>query len=211
MRIVTSSALFAYPMGSSTSTSEIPTKPGIYAFYLALGSRRSLGLYEGATCSDEELKTAKTLFIKQLKSFKNLLASRTLLGRAKELGKSSLLSASYAVELKERYIPIKEQSIFLMEKGDFLEMIDLISDFSLLQKPIYVGKAESQSLQDRCKQHQDDFTSGATSKFGGRLKQHGVQWEDLVFVCRPLSNFSLSLDTPEKILQLISNPILSLR
>lgn len=54
MSIYMQKGVVVVPMGASGALEDIPKSPGVYAYYLSFISRRSLGLFQGASFTDTE-------------------------------------------------------------------------------------------------------------------------------------------------------------
>ena len=84
--------------------------------------------------------------------------------------------------------------------------------------PVYIGRADSQTLDTRYSQHYRDYLKAkadprladAGGKFGHRVVARGLEWRDLVFACVPCGEEELRhLPLLEKILHALVNPGLS--
>ncbi len=200
------------PMGASGALEDIPKSPGVYAYYLSFISRRSLGLFQGASFTDSEIKSAKSILERKFLKFLTLRKERRYQGKVRDTSRYSHLSPSYEVELEETFSDAPLQSLLAMNNEFFLSAIDMIEGTLLLQPPVYVGISVDQTLRDRCLQHRKDFENSVDGAgFGARLKRMGFEWTDLVYVARASQVYGAELKEVEKSMQLLINPILSLR
>ena len=200
------------PMGASGALEDIPTSPGLYAFYLSFISRRSLGLFQGESSSESEIDNAKSILEKKFLRFLSLRKERRYQGKIRDASRHSHLSPSFSVGLDEYFSDAPLKSLLAMSGEIFLSAVDMIEDTLLLQPPVYVGISVDQTLRDRCLQHRKDFDSSIDGGgFGARLKRMGFEWTDLVYVARASQVYGAELKEVEKSIQLLINPILSLR
>lgn len=208
------SKLTVVPMAASRAYESIPSAPGVYAFYLSFISRRSLGLYDGTKVTPEEISNAKSILERKFNQSLELRKDRQYIGRVRDASRSSHLSPSYQVSLQEQYSATPVAGLIGLEGNLFLNAIDLIEGSVLLQTPVYVGIAVDQTLRDRCFQHRHDYevSDGSNRQsFGGRLRRAGLEWGDLLFTARPSDAYGAELKKAERAIQLLVNPILSLR
>lgn len=189
----------------------IPSAPGVYAYYISFLSRRSLGLFRG-NVSEQDVCNAKLILARKFKQFLELRKDRRYEGRVRDAQRYSHIAPSYSIQLEEEFVAAPVDALLAMSSPRFLNAVDLLESTLLLQSPIYVGIAVEQTLRDRCLQHRSDFYGGSNSSgFGSRLKKFGFEWADLVFVASPSVAYGNELREVEKAIQLLINPILGLR
>lgn len=168
----------------------IPESKGIYAWYLDF--------------SKFKVFSSKKEFSEKLKLLDKLIATDELNGRVKSFFKN------YNVKLEEdrlfvqKYIVDEtDEEIIFGEKlddltlGECKDIMDLLSNFSVLVNPLYVGI--SVSLKKRWLQHRSSFNKviemqnnneegeyilqEGLKSFGGRVALKGFNWEYLIFAC----------------------------
>jgi hypothetical protein len=199
------------PMAAS-DIEDIPSTPGIYAYYIAFLSRRSLGLFHGGDISEQDIFSAKLILARKFKQFLALRKERRYEGSVRDAQRYSHIAPSYSIRLEEDFVAAPVDALLAMSDSSFLNAVDILESTLLLQSPVYVGIAIEQTLQDRCLQHRSDFYNGSNSSaFGSRLKKFGFEWADLVFVASPSRAYGNELREVEKAVQLLINPILGLR
>lgn len=168
----------------------IPDSEGIYAWYLDFSKFQNFNTIEE--------------FSKKLKLIDNLIAIDELNGSVKSYFKNYNVNLSENRIFLDKYmIDESEEEILLGDKiknlslEDCQKIMELLSNFSILVNPLYVGI--SNSLQTRWKQHriafftikkmQDDgedlstISNLALKNFGGRVAIKGFNWEYLIFAC----------------------------
>jgi len=148
--------------------------------------------------------SSKEDFSKKLKLLDSLIATDSLKGNVKSFFKN------YNVQLDENRLFIEkyivdetEEELIFGEKlenltlEDCKNLMDLLSNFSILVNPLYVGI--STSLKTRWDQHKKSFNKiielknigeeedvirgEAQKSFGGRIAYKGFNWEYLIFAC----------------------------
>jgi len=191
---------------------EIPSAPGVYAYYISFLSRRSLGLFRGIDVSESDIYSAKLILERKFKQYLALRKERRYEGSVRDAQRYSHIAPSYSIRLEEEFVDAPVDALLAMNNSRFLNALDLLESTLLLQSPVYVGIAVEQTLRGRCLQHRSDFYSGSNSSgFGSRLKKFGFEWADLVFVASPSFSYGNELREVEKAMQLLINPILGLR
>lgn len=199
-------------MAASGALEDIPLVPGVYAYYVSFMSRRSLGLFQGECVASDDIQNAKRILEKKFKRYLALRKQRQYRGKIRDGARHGHLSPSYEVELEENFSELPLRALLAMKDKEFINALDMMESTLLLQPPVYVGIAVDQTLRDRCLQHKSDFELGSEgSSFGSRLRKMGLEWSDLIYVARASKSYGAELKEVEKAIQLLVNPILSLR
>lgn len=191
---------------------DIPKKPGVYLFYLNAINRRALGLLGNAPFDEGKLNEARLNLKRRLKSIANFLTSINLEGylketdRAEHLGKSLKLVGSYDSNFE------LINSIDKIPAEDLPIFIKTCENLAVLMQPIYVGITYEQTLFERFRQHRNNYTCKVEGTFGGRLKESGFEWVDIIYSCTAFNKTDMqrsSLEQLENYLQYYSKPMLS--
>lgn len=200
---------------SIEKASEIPHKQGLYAFYLDITSPIKIGLIGQGPFEKEKLERAKKILIRKINKLLEMLRFSSLDGYIREVGRGEHIAKAYRVKLSEYYSGSLMEVLEGIPSESILEFSKMSAMLPLFSQPIYIGITKTQTLYGRYKQHKYDFEKGVdNSKFGVRLKNQGLDWDDLLFGCVEFDSSSDNIDLLnilEKQLQSISNPILSVR
>jgi hypothetical protein len=180
-----------YPYEKTMGKSDlIPDKKGIYAWYIDFSKFKNFD--------------TKEEFSKKIKLLDSLIASDTMKGNVKsffknynvQIDENRLFIDKYIVDDTEEELIFGEKLVNLSIE-DCKNMMDLLSNFSILVNPLYVGI--SSSLKTRWDQHKKSFNkikelqdlkedddlikNEAMKSFGGRIALKGFNWDYLVFAC----------------------------
>lgn len=208
----TSSEASIVPMSASAALEEVPRRPGVYAYYPAIFSRRALGLFNGTQPSRDSIDSAKALLRYKASLYLKLRRERLYEGYLRDKMRHPHLAPTFTVHLQERINEEPVGTLLSLSAEEFLRALDFLEKTYFLQSPLYVGISKEQTLQTRCIQHMRNYqTPSESDSFGGRLRRTGFDWSDLTFVGVPSTTYGDDLKQAEKILHLIVNPILSLR
>ncbi|MBO6813107.1 MULTISPECIES: hypothetical protein [Marinobacter] len=212
MSILTSKNAVTVALAASRSIEEIPEMPGVYAFYSAITSRRAIGLYSGGVPTADEIARARKIFSRKLQALLALRKARAYSGEVKDPSRGVHLSPAYDVTLQEKVSLDAIYPILELDDDTFIKAVDLLEETFFLQVPVYFGITKSQTLRDRCRQHRYDFRAyNQNSTFGFRAREAGLDWSDLIFSACPSKAYGSELVQVERIMHLLTNPILSLR
>lgn len=205
---------FDYPIVlASPSESQVPVRPGIYAFFLNVFRPEAFGVYKTLEPSREQLRNIKGKFQKRAEALHDLLWSLEAMGSAGEKGVAPHIQRMFEVSISRSHRGTPEWPNEIGEK-EVVQYLGLMSEAWPFFSPIYVGMTEKQSLRERYSQHRDSFNSkdeGKTS-FGSRLRASPFGWEDVVYVAVPISSGTPDqkiLRNAEFILQMLSKPLMS--
>lgn len=193
----------------------IPKNKGIYAFYMDIINPGKIGLIGNGNFDDSQLLRAKDLLLRKVSKYLSIARSDNLTGNLTDVGKSEYISRKYNINAIGTNSNVLIDYLKDISLNDIYDYSILAETLSIFAQPIYVGITNSQTLHDRYKQHKYDFEySKDRSKFGCRVKEIELDWDELVFCCVELNNISDNsnlIKFAEKQLQSVSMPILSLR
>ncbi len=208
-----------YPYEKTMGKSDIiPDKKGIYAWYIDFSKFKNF--------------SSKEDFSKKLKLLDSLIATDTLKGNVKSFFRN------YNVQLDENRLFLEKYNIDETDDelifGEKLEdltledcktIMDLLSNFSILVNPLYVGI--STSLKGRWQQHKNSFNkiielknigeeeeiirNEAIKSFGGRVAFKGFNWEYLIFACVEKDIDRKIINETEYLINRFYNPIFGRR
>lgn len=208
-----------YPYEKTMGKSDIiPDKKGIYAWYIDFSKFKNF--------------SSKEDFSKKLKLLDSLIATDSLKGNVKSFFKN------YNVQLEENRLFIEKyiidetgEELIFGEKlenltlEDCKNLMDLLSNFSILVNPLYVGI--STSLKTRWDQHKKSFNKiielrsigedediirdEAQKSFGGRIAYKGFNWEYLIFACVEKDIDRKIINETEFLINRFYNPIFGRR
>lgn len=193
--------------------SRIPRAQGLYAFYLDLVSPGKLGLNGRGPWSRQQLERAKDVLLLRVKKQIALLRSVRLSGEVRELEKRDHLALRVKILGEETWATSLLEELQALPVTLVKDYAGLLRQSAIMIQPVYVGITKEQSLYERYRQHRrDHLVSTDQSKFGVRLRNAGIDWDDLVFACIPFyrgqDQFQL-LATLERHFQLLARPVLS--
>lgn len=202
---------------SDTDYRDIPSSPGIYAFYLRPISPTSVGLLETLPRSKDHAARVRRRFSTLIDKFITLSRTSHARGVIREVGRAGHLATNFSVALDESVPtdPISGLSATIPE-ADLRTALMLCGRISIFAQPIYVGIALEQTLRDRYEQHRRDHSSDSSdmNTFGGRLQSQGFAWSDVVFGCMATESRPLERGTMrflEKYFQALTRPVFSKR
>ena len=201
-------------MHTAHSSVEVPEAPGIYFFYLTNISLVKVGLYRDQIASDDLLEQARENLIHRITQATKLFQKLTLEGKVSEPYRAQFFNNEFQVQLQQtphligkqvRELPLK----LLPRLVNFLESTNLVN------RPIYVGQAQQQTLKARYDQHKGNFDANDPGTFGGRLREAGLDWDDITYSWLPVDAFlaenAEAVNFLEHSLLLTCNPVLSKR
>lgn len=194
---------------------EIPSLPGIYAFYLDLIGPGSCGIRAGQRVDVENHERIRANLRRRLSAFVSIFRNQTYLGDFSDTRRSDALKRTFELSAQER-VPqghLDDLDRLSNEELDYLLVLGKRATFFV--QPLYVGIAVEQTLQQRYTQHFRAFQGADdTNVFGVRLRKAGIRWDDVLFVCvdLPIANISASgLSFLETQLHSLQPPIFSIR
>lgn len=202
---------------SEADARQIPTTPGIYAFYLRPLTPSSIGLLRPNPLSSDEAVKATSRMSGIMGRFFGVSRGDRAEGKIQDSSKASHLAMRFKVTLIEA--PNLERLKRLPDRiptTELREVLTLAGQVSLFAQPVYVGITLTQTLQQRYRQHQRDFLAEPPNAgtFGGRLQTSSFGWQDVTFGCMPTQPETLSpasMDFLEKYFQAIARPAFSKR
>lgn len=191
----------------------IPERPGVYFFYLDNITGCKLGLYRNTSHSNDDLELAKRAMLKKMNFTLNFLRGSRLEGHLVEKNRSKYFRKSFsisALEVVAKNLISEMENIPIFEIQGFIELIEKTA---LMNKPIYIGITENQTLKERYCQHRANYADSVEGTFGGRLRISGLSWGDTSFsfveMGIRLADNSSILKNLEKYLQGVCDPVLS--
>jgi hypothetical protein len=199
---------------TDANSREIPRMQGIYAFFLDLVSPSKIGLAGRGPWEPGTLEKSKAALIRRVERQLSICNLAELSGSMAECEKSGPLQITYLISAKKqsRFSPVELDQLPLECVREYAE---ILHDTAIFSQPIYVGITYEQTLIERYEQHRSAFyLPSSESGFGSRFRQMEVDWDDLVFACKPLpqpSSNTISLRKAERHLHSLTNPICSLK
>lgn len=199
---------------TESTANQIPTTQGLYAFYLDLVSPAKIGLAGRGPWNETQLARAKLSLSRKTRQQIEVLRSMRATGELWETQKRDHLAFRLVITGEE--VP----SFGILEEIAALPLM-LVRDYALLvrqcsimMQPVYVGITKEQSLYGRYNQHKRDHLLGNdAARFGVRLREFGIDWDDVIFACVQLERGQDNLDmlgVLERHFQLLARPALSL-
>jgi len=185
---------------------EIPREPGVYGFFLLLGSRQRIGLLGAEPFSSDVLANAQKNLERRLLKAEKVFSSKMLEGSLRERGKGLSLLESYDVVMMQRNIT---DILSILNGTDAMSIpviVDFVEKVSLMAGPVYCGMTYDQTLLQRYGQHKSDFYRRARddeSSFGSRFSKTGFIWDDLIFSCVPLNCSRTDIRAIEKLMHML--------
>ena len=197
-----------------TNERKIPTKQGIYSFFINSITLEKVGLLGSGPFSDAQLITAKNNLLLKAEKMAELTKLNTLKGKLIEVNKENT-----GVKLDILGYEDLPKGLLGLISGCKLNhvysLVELISATGLYNRPIYVGITKKQTLQGRYYQHKSDFMSMTNKEsFGKRVRTLGFDWDDIIFSCTPFLHSSSQisvLNELEKYMMFMSKPFLSIK
>jgi len=197
------------------NSEKIPKSQGLYAFYLNSISKEKVGLLGRGPFSEGELTKARGKIVYKITKACNFLRSTKLEGVIKDNRFSSTINNSYRITALEEYSNDFIGKIENIPLNSLLAYLSLLKYTPLFSQPIYVGIIKRQTLYDRYHQHMKNHeTNEGSNNFGRRLSGSGFQWDEVIFSCIEFHHTEEDLDLLdiiEKQMQVITQPILSIR
>ncbi|WP_458375935.1 hypothetical protein [Pseudomonas pergaminensis] len=194
----------------SAQAQEIPDEPGIYGFFPLLASRQRLGILGAPPYSDAILYNAKKALVRRIKRIQDVFTTKEMTGVVKRSGKGQDLAEAYSVSLINYNI---DDIVSVAERIDYSSLpglIDVLERTSLMIGPIYAGMTRLQTLAQRYRQHEADYHNSIKREvFSSRLKKSGLQWDDLIYGCVPISLSGSDIRTVERIMHMLLKSPLS--
>lgn len=205
-----------FSLFSDGASDRIPASQGLYAFFLDLVSPAKIGLGGRGPWSDEVLLKAKRSLIEKVKLQAKAMNSIALSGVLREVEKGEHLRIAYSLTAVRSEFQHLIDEVRALPIESVREYAFLLHQAAAITQPIYVGITVDQTLKERYVQHRTaHFSFGTTdSAFGVRLRNIGVEWDDVLFGCVSFEtavNPSLVLATLERHLHSLAHPVLSIR
>lgn len=195
---------------SSAQAQDIPDEPGVYGFFPLLASRQRVGIIGRPPFCDAVLLNAKANLQRRLRRIQDIFVSKELTGIVKQNGKGRDLAQAYSVSLKNYDIDDVLAVIETVEGPTIPGLVDTLERASLMLGPIYAGMTRMQTLAQRYSQHRADYHAQTKRDvFAARLIQSGLQWDDLMFGCVPVTLGSSDIRTVERIMHMLLKAPLS--
>lgn len=193
---------------------KIPRTQGLYAFYLDTISPTKVGLLGKGGFDADQLNRAKRNLVLRMNKMISFMRSSTLSGSLRTCEQSSHIAQLFQLQVQETP-PLQVIDLIEQMPVEFIHSyLKMANNLALFSQPVYVGITKEQTLYDRYCQHKRDHETGAdASKFGGRLKMAGFDWDDVRFAFAEFKHGADALQVLsllEKHLQAVSMPILSL-
>lgn len=194
---------------------DIPERPGLYFYHLNSITACKLGLYSNTEATDDGLLVARSAMISKLQLKLKFFRSAELTGILQEQDRSVNIRKSYRLKAVERHDESTLKKLELLPLALVPQAVDILEKTSFMNKPIYIGMTSKQTLKDRYLQHRQDFNDQKIGTFGGRLRQSGLKWTDLLYssfeVDIRLAENSQVISELESFMQSLCDPILSKR
>ena len=195
-----------------STAARIPSRPGIYAFYLRNISLAKFGIYHDREPDEKTIDNAKTLLERRVNRTVESFRQRHLSG---QLAENRAIGLKLDLVASETVKPGRLLNADSIQSEDVVNLIDLLERTSVFHRPLYVGITSDRTLRERYKQHRYAFDAATEDTFGGRLRGAGILWEEVVFRCvstnsRSISNGQL-LEATERYLLTLTEPIFSKR
>lgn len=195
--------------------SEIPQKQGVYYFFLNNISFLKCGLYRNKSNTKESLIRARRQLALRMTKLIAIMRATKMVGSAQEANKAPYLGSEYSLEITELYSGDIETLINELSLESIPDFITFVEQTYIFNTPLYVGKTLRQTLQARYRQHRNDYHQQNDGTFGCRLRDIGIDWDDLKFVAyslpNPISDHQSLISAFERYLHTTSKPILSER
>lgn len=198
---------------TATSDRDIPELPGVYAFFVDILGPYTFGLRRGERVTPANWPKISEAIGHRFKNLRKLFREASYEGQIDETGKfgnvrSGLNIAAYA--FIPEFLPEDIEKLSPTEANAYLSVAKKAQFFL---PPIYVGVTYEQTLRDRYRQHELNFSSKISKNiFGSRFKDSGFVWDDLIFAYADLRADEL-VAAPLKFLEsqihLINPPVLS--
>jgi hypothetical protein len=197
-----------------TEETNLPDKPGLYAFYF------DLGIFLKSKNNDDRFPDKNTDLSKLMNKVTNALQ---LTDPKKE--SINIYGISKCVMMN---IESSHKIDAGLDIGDNSEgFAQLVSLCSILSKPLYVGKTSKDTLEERFFSHRQYYSKLSEEvdtsdnknpftrdgEFPDKLIRRNIEFRDLIFVCVPITNNRQEeyIGEVEKLLHSLSNPPLSVK
>ncbi|MXZ44429.1 MAG: hypothetical protein F4Z01_05575 [Gammaproteobacteria bacterium] len=172
----------------------------------------SIGLDGKGPFSNSELEIARKNCLKIVDKVLALNSKqKKLMVSIREVFSYSDLPSTVTLEGCLEPSSVLRERIAKLSLTDFEAFVNTIYSLPTILPPIYVGVTTKQSIQTRYYQHRRNFDKRVEGTFGGRFKDTGFQWSDLVFSYVPQVSHELgseALEALEDYIQYFSRPIL---
>lgn len=194
--------------------SKIPREPGLYAFYIEPATPAKLGLYRNARHAPEVAEAARLSLVRRIKRLFSVLRRGEMSGYLEERGRGRHIAKSLSLRAEIAGKVCDENKIHALPAPALFDFADALQSITLLSQPVYVGIAVEQTLYQRYQQHKLSFLrrDDSPTNFGGRVREAGLDWDDLVFTCVTLEVRELHeelLRALEWYLQAVAQPVFS--
>lgn len=204
-----------YRTFTDAEAKNIPRLQGVYAFFLDLISPAKIGLAGKGPWDESTLQRAKLSLLRRAERQMAVAHSTELQGLLGEVDKAGPLQAAYWMTAQKRGQFDSVQELERLELSCVREYAEIIHETVSFAQPLYVGITYEQTLFDRYAQHRGTFHSvSSTSGFGVRVRNLGLDWDDIVFCCKPLIHPVTNrpvLSKAERHLHALTHPICSLK
>lgn len=166
--------------------SEVPELPGIYAFYYAPFQASRLGLY--LDNKNIDILSLKEKVRKRITCYHFFKEWSSIEVNAIKRNASGLNVGAYDGRLnsKDAFLDIVDS----LNDNNIHKYISFFQNASFFFQPLYCGVTVEQGLQARLYQHKKNYHANTNGTFGARLKEAGIQWEDVCFVTAGSFNFN---------------------
>lgn len=161
---------------------EVPEAPGVYCFRVRVISRSELGLLGAKRpLPIAETGRLRERILKKLVKVFDVLSSGELHGhlgeeKDRKLAFAYQLTANSAVSMDKDYLRASLAAI-----DDVYELVLFMERLTALTPPLYVGMSVAQTLKQRYNQHWSNYNSSVSGTFGCRIRESGLEWEELQY------------------------------
>ena len=204
-----------YRTFTDSEAKNIPRLQGVYAFFLDLISPAKIGLAGKGPWDEITLEKAKLSLLRRAQKQMTIAHSAELNGLLAESNKAGPLQVAYSMIAKKQGQFNSTQELEVLEISKIREYAEIIHETVTFAQPLYVGITYEQTLFERYVQHRNAFQSNSvTSGFGARDRELELDWDDILFCCKPLTHPTTSRPTlrkAERHLHALTHPICSLK
>ncbi|WP_250537621.1 MULTISPECIES: hypothetical protein [unclassified Caballeronia] len=194
---------------------DIPRLQGVYAFFLDLISPAKIGLAGKGPWDQSTLQKAKVALVRRAQRHMSIAHSIELQGMLAEADKTGPLQAAYSISARKKTSFTSAHELEQLALTSVREYAEIMHETATFSQPLYVGITYEQTLYERYVQHRAAFRSDlGTLGFGGRVRDLELDWDDLLFCCKPLSHPTTdrsALRKAERHLHALTHPICSLK
>lgn len=196
---------------TSSLETELENTPGVYAFFLSPLSPHKVGLWR-TNHSNVKANTIRTRILRRAARYLKLMRKAEWSGTlrvASGLSDFDNIGLNGTLLTKELRIDPNED----LDVEGLRKLAEVINLGFILRGPIYVGVTEQQTIRMRYTQHKAAYLYDTEAgSFGKRVKDLGIEWNDLSFGYISLTEIDHSLPSiSEQALLALCAPMLSER